>query len=401
MDVFSLNKAKINRQELLLLGCICFLYFIFVLIVFVCFKRTFSHDTMWQFGGAHYFYNCLMNGVFPYWDIYNYCGGPFYYNIGILRLLEITTFPLVFIFKFFNLSLFSLYHLDFLTKIFLYALGVYFAMRKVSKYTLSGLFAFFVFIFSTFTFVSFRQSGVFVTFAWTAWGMWFLMRLLEDKFNIYNMVGFCFFLGLSLNSYQGAYVLTFMQFFFLSLLFNRKAYLLSLIKDRKNRRIFLIGVLVISGLFLHTLAVFIEKDKNIAIMRQMYQGTSVPIMPADYLGLFFPGVAAKFWNSLNCKQYFSECAFYIGIIPLLLSVWGMVSSRHKFRFNFIFVLMALVLVSINLQQYLGWVKYLLLPFLIYARNMEIFQPFVIFVLVYFCSQGADDLIQRLNQNKDA
>ncbi len=396
-NIFYRNEEGFKRREIIFLLLAFFVFILETGKICLFNKLMFCYDTIGYYGVMHHFYNSMMHGVFPYWDIYDYCGQPFYYNLGIARVMELPSVILIFINRIFNWSLLNLYNWDVAIKIFLYSAGVYFFQREMNKFTLSNCVGFFVFLFSSFTLTSFRQPGFLTSFAWTGWAAFFLIRL-RKEFNLYNMVGAALFMGLLVTSYQVGYSFTFFEIFIATLLINDRKWLLGIFKDKKKVILLVIGLCIILLLSLQAAAVFMEKDRSAPVMRQglfNYRDAGydrgkggAPASKWDYLELIFsPLVNMK--GMPVPPLYISEAVLYIGIVPFVLALLALVFSRDKFKINFILMLLTLIFLSLNGRTLLGYVDAALFPFLRYARNMETFQPFFIFSLTYFVGQGMD------------
>ena len=411
-DAYTLTAQSRKRYEALAVALACAaLLAVSYSVLFSC-RRMFEHDTIWGYGLMHYFFNSLMQGVFPYWDPYDYAGQPFYYNLGISRIFEAPTMLLVGINSLINGSLLSLYHLDFILKVICAAVGTYLCFRQTTTYVVSNLVVLVAFLFSSFTFASMVQCGLVTSFSWTPWILWFFLRL-KKSLTLYNVVGFSLFLGLSMTSYQTGYVLTFLQIFILSLVLNHRSWFAAIARDKKCIPLLLVGLLIVGAFSLQLFAVYIEKENSVPVLRQMDNADGVssyadklggsPSYPHDFLGLVLPPLAIQGWRGSNIGLHMekkgdqwlppmSECPFYIGILPLLLVFLGLMRSRHEYRLNFFLLLVATVVLSGGLHLKAGPWGNLLFPFLLYARNMEMFQPFIIFSLMYFVGKGTDALL---------
>jgi hypothetical protein len=412
-DVYSLTAQSKKRYEVLYVALVCAMFLaVSWNVLFTC-RRMFEHDTIWGYGLMHYFFNSLMQGIFPYWDPYDYAGQPFYYNLGISRIFEIPTMLLIGVNSLIQGSLLTLYHWDFSLKLICAAIGTYLCFRQTTTYIVSSAVVLLAFLFSSFTFSSMVQNGLVTSFAWMPWIMWFFFRL-KKSLTLYNTVGFSLFLGLSMTSYQAGYVFTFLQIFILSLLCNHRDWFTGLLRDKKTVSLSIIGLCIVTALSLQLFAVYIEKENSVPVLRQLDSSDGAssyadkiggsPAYPHDFLGLILPPLAIQGWRGSNLGLHLekkeeqwlppmSECPFYIGILPLLLALWGLARSRHAYRFNFFLTLFAIILLSLDLHFKINPWSHFLFPFLLYARNMEMFQPFIIFALMYFVGQGTDILLE--------
>lgn len=131
--------------------------------------------------------------------------------------------------------------------------------------------------------------------------------------------------------------------------------------------------------------------------------------PKDFLGLIFPPLAIKGWRGIEVGlnpdapagqwlKPLSECPFYIGLLPFFLAVLGAFRSREKHRLNFLILFACMPFLALGGRSLLGKAGPVIFPLLKYARNMEIFQAFFIFTLMYFVGQGADFLLEKSKKN---
>lgn len=414
-DVYSLNQQeeqKSRRYEVIFLFSVCAAFILLLYNLLFTNQRTFEHDTVWYYGMIHHFFNSMSNGIFPYWDPYDYSGQAFYYNLGIARIFEIPTILLICLNRLINGSLLTLYHWDFSIKLITLAIGVYLCFRQTNKFIVSNFVVFLSFLFSSFTFSTMIQCGLLTSFCWMPWALWFFLRL-KKSFTFYNFVGLALFIGLSITSYQTGYVFTYLSLFLITLLINERKWFFSVFKDKKILSFLLAGAIIISALGLQVVAVYTEKDNSVPVLRQMDSGRGnesyadkaggSPSYSNDFLGLILPPLAIKGWRGIEVGlnavvvtgqwlKPLSECPLYIGIFPLLFVILGLIFSRGKYRINFTIMVFLTAFLSLNLKFKIGVFGNFLFPFLKYARNMEMFQAYFIFSLMYFVGQGVDAVL---------
>ncbi|MDD5070131.1 MAG: hypothetical protein PHV17_05325 [Candidatus Omnitrophica bacterium] len=396
------SKTISKKYELLIVFSVFLIFVISLKSLLISNQRMVGHDSLWYYGSIHYFFNSLSQGVFPYWDAYDYCGQPFFYNVGISRVFEFPSLLLICINSFLKGSFLSLYHWDIVFRLMIISFGVYKCFQQTNKYALSSYIILISFLFSSFSYVSMWQPGVLTSFIWTPYALWFLLRLTK-RISFYNMVGFSLFCGFSVTSYQAGYTLTFISCFILSFFINRRAWLLNLFSSKVNRTIVFLGLLIVLALSLQAFALFLERDQVVPLLRQMENRTAVSgfsaqdtrgghsIKLATFTGLFVPKVSSEYWRKLS---FFNEVPLYIGILPIFLVLLGLVSAKNSFKINFIIILGAVIFLMTGGIRFLGRFGDILFPFLKYAQHMQLFGPFFIFVLMYFLGQGCDSLIDR-------
>lgn len=411
LNILISKKSKKIEAGFIVLISIFFLLFFYRILTA---QSMFSHDAIRWYGVYHFFADSLLNGVFPYWDPYDYCGQPFYYNLGMLRLYEPITICFIMLYKLFDVSILTIYHWEYMTRIWLVGLGIYLCYRQTNKYLVSNLVVFGAFLFSSFTFMCFRQNGILNTFFWTPWAMYFLLRLLKN-FNLYNMTGFSFFVGLSLISYQGIYLLTYLFVFVSTLLINKRGYLISIFKNTKNLGRIFGGIAVMAILALPLFSVYIEQNKIAPIMRFDVNETTVSKEVnltydfvkktgthsgfIDFSELVFPAAALGYFKGLFHSSRWlksSECLLYIGIFPFLLAIISIFLSKGGYRINFLLTLILVGLLMLGPRGGIHPVLYFLFYPLRFARHMHLFSGYFIFTLFYFVGQGIDFILDKLS-----
>lgn len=414
-DLFGLVSNKNKKIEIAIISLISLFFFAFFYKL-LSGQSLLSHDSIRWYGVYNFLGDSLLHGIFPYWDPYDFCGQPFYYNLGILRFHEPITIFFIFLNKLFSTSILTLYHWEYLARIWFVGLGVYLCFKQINKYVLSNLIVFGVFLFSSFTVTCFRQNGVLYTFFWVPWVIYFLLRLLKN-FNFYNIIGVSFFIGLSLSSYQGVYTLIYLFIFILTLLINNRKFFVSIFKSKKNLAYIFIGALLIIVLALPLLTVAIEQNKIVPTARlddkvDITEGVSLSFSSvekggthsniADFLELIFPVVVkGYFWGWFPSSGFgLSECFLYIGLLPLLLAIIGIIKPKGNYRINFLITLITIGLLMLGPKGIVYILLYLIFPPLRLARHMHLFAGFFIFTLFYFVGQGADYILDKFLTEAD-
>jgi len=380
--------------------------FIFFLIYFFSSPRTVSHDAIWCYGLIDYFFTFLSKGVFPYWDIYNYSGQPFFYNIGITRIYEPQTILLVLANKFVGLSFLTLYHVDFILKLIITAFGVYMCYGQINRYSFSNVLTYIVFLTSSFTFLSMWQPGFLTGFMWTPYIVYFFFRLNREN-NLLNVIGFSLFLGISMASYQAGYVLTFM--FFMILLFPKKT-LKEIFKSRINLVYLVISIFIFSALSLHVFSLYPERNKVTAVIRAIgtdsakkeefkYTTGGVSGKPVDIFELIKPRVLDRGFR-YEINKNVSEDFVSIGFFAFLLVLLGLFFGKGTLRWRFLLLAILILFLMLDGRVIFGRYANYIFPFLRFSKHMQLFQPFLIFCLMYFVGQGSDFLVDvYLQKNK--
>jgi len=399
-----MNAIK-KFNEHLIVASILAVYILFFHTLLITHTRMFSHDTIWFYGIFHYFSGSLLNGIFPYWDPFDYSGQPFYLNLSIMHLINPITIILIFCNKVLQVSLVTLYHWNFMIYIIISGLGVYFLSRNVNKYKFTSYVVLFIFLFSSFTYIALRQAGFLYSFIWLPWVLLFMLRLIKGV-SFYNIVGLGLFLGLAMSGYQGLYVLVYMIVFTLSLLVNKRVFIKSIF-EKRNRLFIIPLILIIISISMPLISVFKDKDDFLPMARMRTsphitdsytnRTGSVPARIGDFFGLISRDRAVK--GYFEKKVSLSEGFLHIGILPLLLAVVGLILSRDEFKINFLITLLFLFFIMLgDSGKVQGVVNFIFPPFK-FVRHMQLFAGFFIFNLIWFSGKGLEYLIAILEADK--
>ena len=364
--------------------------------------RMVSHDTLWFYGVFHFFADSLMNGIFPFWDPYNYCGQPFYPNLSIMHLLNPMAVGMIFLGGKLKASIFSIFQWNIACGILFSALGVYMLARKINKSVFAATAVFFIFLFSSYGQIVLRQAGFLYAFLWLPWAMFFLVKFIE-KGRVRDAVGLGFFMGMAMNGYQGLYAVIFVTVFILSLAVNKKAFLVSALKAKWPH---LALALVIAGfLSLPLLSVFVDRNDYIPMARlrtspdQTESFTnrtgSVPGELNDFKGLFDRRVAIK--GYFEPRMELSEGFMYVGLLPLLFAFIGIVFSRNAFRLNFLVTLVFLFFIYLGGRGGVQHAVNFLFPPFRFVRHMQLFAPYILFNLAVFSGFGIEWITGKIGR----
>ncbi|MDD5439249.1 MAG: YfhO family protein [Candidatus Omnitrophica bacterium] len=346
--------------------------------------RMFSHDTIWFYGVFHYFADQLLQGVFPYWDPYDYCGQPFYTNLSIMHLTNPFTVGIIMLNKVMRLSLLTLYHWHFMLEIAFSGIGVYFFSRTVNKHRFTHFFMMFVFLFSSFTFICLRQNGFLYAFLYLPWVLFFLIRIL-DNFTLFNMAGLALFLGLAMGGYQGLFVVVFFAVFVISLLVTMRQTVARAIRPA-NIPLLILGAVIVVVLSGPLLAVFADKADFVPMARERMSGC-VPAEWEDFRGLVDRALAVH--GYFDGTRALSEGFLHIGFIPLIFAAVGLLLVRDRFKVNFLATLVFVGLIMVGDKCFVQKIVNIVFPPFQFTRHMQLFAGFFLFNLIYFSGKGCE------------
>jgi|GEM_PF-1902521 len=393
------------RRTAVFLALLGAAFLVFLSPVLIKCARMFSHDTLWFYGVFKYFAESLQTGHFPFWDPYDYCGQPFYPNLSIMHLLNPLSVGVIYLNKIIRLPIFTLYHWNIAACIMFSAAGVYFLSRRIFTAFFTSALVTWVFIFSSFTFMCLRQAGFLYAFIWLPWVLCFLIRTTE-KVSLYNLIGLAFFMGMAMNGYQGLYVIVFVLFFTLTLFINKRRSLAPFFGWEGVVFLILVAMIVVF-ISAPLLSVFTDKDDFIPMARlrtspvqndsYTNRSGSVPGEPGDLAG--FIDRRAAVWGSPGSNQQRSEGLFYIGIIPLLLFLFGLFFGKHPLKLNFAAALVFLIFLYMGERFFMQKAVNFIFPPFGFVRHMQLFAGFIILTVLYFTGLGCDTLLEKIKAMK--
>lgn len=265
-------------------------------------------DNIRSYGSFYYFADCLYNGFLPLWNPYSNSGEPFFVIYPpCIRSGEMDLLFMVSLGKLLKVSFLSLFTWSIFFRFVIFISGCYFFFRQVSRYKISAFLAFLTISFSSFNLVCLAGNGLAYVlpsyiFPWT---FLFLLKFLEEKEIKYILPSIFFF-----TPFLGKGFLRFKPKMFLT---NCK-----------------VSLLAISIFLLMTLKIVPEISyipKIVNIIREYIFTTRQQLYPNDFFPLLLPYYRLGDAGPL----YFLEGDFlYIGLIPILLLILGILFSPHRY-----------------------------------------------------------------------
>jgi hypothetical protein len=190
-------------------------------------ETVFTGDAEIWYGIYHYFSESISNWNLPLWNPYMDGGKAFWPLLGIGRLLDPVNLIFILIIKFFKVSIYHLYHINYIVTLILISLGMYLLLRYINKPAISTetdsnffnvhfltnilLFTFFL----NYCFASdFCAPSIVNTFSWTPYILLFTLKFLDTK-DVKNFLFAAYFLGIliSASSYHFAFPVFFILCF--------------------------------------------------------------------------------------------------------------------------------------------------------------------------------------------
>lgn len=389
-------------------------------------QKTFIHDSIVFYGIFQYFCDSLSNGSFPYWDPYMTAGTYFYPNIPVQGLLDPLVLVAFFFVKVFSISPLTGYMILMLLRLAVTVGGAFLLFRHISKSTVSALISSGVLLLAL-PHSYFPQFGVVAHLFYTPLVLYLLIRFLEDPLGPDRLVfiaGFFLVLGIALNIYIPVhFVFNILVVTLLLLLFRvarMDALIASLRRPGTLARYGLLTLLFVMMLSVPLLVYFFDASsrgelfpmqrivqKNNRVFKKiMASDTNSSNLSSKFTheravfnstgnlaGLLYPDSPRNFryWTD---NDLCSEIHQYIGIIPFVLAMIGLIYSRSRYRPVMLGALLLTFLCGFSLsgthdQPYNLIQKglNLLFPPLVMLQGRQNFGYFTILYLCAFTSMG--------------
>lgn len=361
--------------------------------LWIAHKLTVTHDSIIWYGIFSYFVDSLHRGFFPFWNPYMNCGENFFLTLSNMHLLDPSTLLLILTGKLLQINILSLYHYDLLFRYLIFITGSYLFFRYIAKYKISAFIAFVALSFSSFSTAYLRQHAFLLTFYLLPWILLYIFKFLEEQ-DAKFLLWLAFFLGISLPSYHSMFIIVSIAILLISLFFTKGLPALRIKAFLKNYKLALSALFIFLLLVVNLLPQYLQYSRAIVPTARLYEAPlAANLLRADFFNLFAPySFLLHFFN----WNYMSESFLYIGLVPFLFAIIGIVFSRHKYKWGFILT----TIITIFLM--LGYIYPLLckiFPFFSIIRNMRTLGPFFIFCLTYFTCIGTDVIIDSFYKSK--
>lgn len=389
---------------------------------------TFTHDHFyWGYPIFQYYVESLINGHFPMWNPFSHGGEPFYPILLQIRLLEPIVLLTIFLMKWITRDLILMYNWAHFNQIIVLITGVYFLLRPVASNLFTRLSLIPLLLFFSFMFSSFRQPAVVHQFLWTPYLFILLSRIIFKKDNRWhNWVFFGCLVGVNWQSYFFSGVWLFLLFFFLSLILYDRNKLKALFRNRDLWIKCFTSLIIIVAMMLPNISMLMEKEQYVFPARELpadfesrdpmggpmqYEVDSLPksgriLMP--YRTIEFTGTSASVWDfikiivpegnglisSRGIYPVFgtsSEAYLYIGMLPWLLAVIGLVCGTHEQKKIWLFMTIGFGLLLLGPSGGLHRILYYIFPPLWFVRHTHSFILFFTLSAVYFYVLGLNHI----------
>ena len=345
--------------------------------------EMFTHDAIVWYGSYHYFVESLSRGVIPLWDPYTISGTPFYQNIPHVGDLDPIVLLCAIAVKLGMTPLTTFIYMH-LSRLLVFAFGAYYLFKFITGCRASSAVAACVLFFSMMP-GNLREQTVFLAFL-SPFAVYFLLRFFNDaepyKKYLYLFL-FALTTGITFNVFIPAYFLLNIIVFFFA------AALLKLIDVKKTVAslrfrlipLSIIFIMLVAAIAAPSLATYSDSrsagselfpsvrilQKNASVYKELMasdigsdalsqrftNNRGVYSSWGNLLSLAYPDLWKAYFqkfNALKAYDFISETFQYIGIIPFIIALIGLLYSKSRWR---ILALVMLVVISINMISWEG------------------------------------------------
>jgi hypothetical protein len=397
--------------------------FMFMAAVHLLTGITPNHDSMEWEGASHYFYTCVGNGVFPYWNPYSQTGTPFFINYQGFGLLEPSNFLFIGLMKLTGCPSLTAYVLHFLFYYFIFIAGSYFLLLVTTRERLTSLIFSLVLLLATFA-PSMRQNGMLQYYFLVPFVTYFIIRFFDAT--DLSRKGLYFFLvallsAASLNIHIPSGFIFYLLVFCAGALMFRVSRISELLRFALNWRgmcWILISALAFCLICTPVVALYHEfhdKGEIIPTVRilQKTNGNLSRFFASDLsgglldegfsnnqktslarnnaIGFFTEPLPLGHFYSMNFTKT-SEVRLYGGILTLLCTVIALLRSRNRFRWIYGILFILLLLAACNFGKLVldrsSSLQSLLMTAFPMLKKMEVLQNLGGLLILCFVMLGA-------------
>ncbi len=395
---------------------------------------TLIHDNFyWNYPVFQFFLESILNGHYPLWDPFMHGGEPFYPLISHFRLFEPLALLTIYIGQIFTqdgILIFNWYR--FVQNLFV-AFGIYLVFRPWARTLFIRLSLIPILLFSSMMLVDLRQDGMINQFLWIPFMTYFLLKIIYSQDSSWrHWLILSGIIGMNWQSmfFTGTWI--YLLFFALGLLlFNRNLIVLLL----KQKQLFLkILVMAVINIFmlLPNVVLLLEKKEFVFPARmlnteykngqslyapQQYEGNPEDIVEGiimPYVLVSKTGTYSTLWDFIQTlapegNSYLhwygeipwgnaSEALIYIGFIPWVLCLLGIIYGQHPLKKFWLFIVILFGLLILGPAGGLHQFLFYLYPPLWFIRHTHCLVFFFSFILFYFYILGGNYVVDLWQTN---
>jgi len=337
-------------------------------------RKVFTHDAIIWYGHFHYFVNNILQGQFPYWDPYIIGGSFFYPNMSAYGLLDPLVFAGILIAKIFPVEILTIYIYFRIFRLLILAGGAFFLFYRITGSRMAAALGA-VILFTALPFAYFAQNGLLDGIYLMPFAMYFLLGFFDARtpYQKLRQAAYCAVMtGIMMNIHIPTFYLFNLGAFTLVLLLMKREYITEtftfLKKGTHSLLVLLLFVLVV--LMAAPPLMVASRDASgsgelFPMLRIVQSNNGFKVMPAtDILDgslsdKFVSHGRAIFSSKTDLVRFLypemgrighpdileiSDARLYIGILPFLLSLLGILFFRSRIK-SVVAVLLPLMFIN--------------------------------------------------------
>lgn len=393
-------------------------------------QTTLIHDNvLWRYPVYQYFAESLLQRHYPFWNPFSHGGEPFYPLLAQLKFFDPIVLVSVFAGSVFTNDLMILFAWDRMVQCVVVAAGTYAVLRPWAKRVLTRLTLIPILGLSSYTLGGFRVHASVDLFVWVPLITFFLLRVLYHRdHHWHNWLMLAALIGINWQSYFFSGVWMFLLFFVTGLILFRRDLMRWAAHDLAvNWRRGLAAAVIVLAMMAPNTILLIEKgdylyparmvdlsDESLTPMGgpDQYEGKMAGeigqgiIMP--YKLIVYTGTFSTVWDFIQAiapdgnehvrwagrREWGkpSEAYIYLGFLPWVVALLGIVMGRHDLKGVWGLTTVAFALLMLGPAGALHPGLYFAFPPLWFVRHTHIFVPFFLFGMLYFYVLGLEYLV---------
>lgn len=406
---------------LLIISLFCIIYHDLLSV-----DKIFIHDSIVWYGQFHYYLESLIDGHFPFWDPYLIGGTPFYPNINFARDLDPLMFLPILLVKVLGVNTLTSFIYFCLFELVIFVIGAFYLFEYITGCRKSAVVSSGILLFSI-TPTSLSQFGVVTVSFLTPFALYFLLLFFDNIKNQKKYLYlFCFVLifGISINMNIPVYFLFNISIFLIVIFAVRIVNIGEVVRnlyDSKSILFLFLSAIILIMMAAPLFALYKDSKGEIFPSVRIIQknnGNFKKIMASEYgdsvlSDKFYKqmGIYNSYGNILNLiypdmykppavkkKLTFfdarmAETLLYIGIIPFVFSIIGLIYGKSRRR---CLAITMLILIFVNMFSFHAVVAQpnfvqkifnILFPPLKMVDVKEVFSSFFLLYLTMLLSMG--------------
>jgi len=388
-------------------------------------QTTLSHDVLyWIYPWYQFASESLLQGRIPWWNPFTHGGEPFYPLLAQLRLLDPTTFVVLFVGIQFTPDLLTIFAWDRFVRTLVFCLGTYALLRPWAEHTLTRCSLFPILLFSSFHLSTLRQDAISSQFIWAPWIILLLFRIVSvQDLRWHNWVLLGGLIGLNWQSYFFTGISIFVLLFIIGTTLYQPQSLQTLVRTPGVMVKLALTLGIAGAMCLPNIVLAMEQNRFVFPARMLDISTkhNLPIGGSQY---WEPGIDAldegsivmpyehvmltgTFSNFLDFIQIInpfgnrfisstawgeaSEAFMYFGLWVYAGAIWGVLAGQHPLKRVWLVIGIGFGLLMLGPDGGLHPLLYSVYPPLWFVRHTHAFSLFFSLAVLFFYTLGCNRL----------